>query len=257
MSASDPPNRDLQAFRDEVMRDASLPSQELLARQAEWLAPARARILRRAGIARRRRVLDLACGFGAVTGELVRRSGARVVALDRRHDLPAGAGAEFDGAFRVAADAGRLPFADGSFDLVFCQFALLWLDARAAIAEVHRVLRPAGVLVAMEPDYGGMIEHPPGIATRRLWLAGLARAGADPTIGRRLPGLLKSAGFSVRVDLLERLEPASPLRFDFLRELPLSADERQALADVEAADRECVDCPPVVHLPVFLLTATK
>lgn len=239
------------------MRDASLPSQQLLVRQAQWLAPARARILRRVGIARRRRVLDLACGFGAVTGELVRRSGAQVVAVDRRPEVLDNGG-DFDGAIRVAGDAARLPLADGSFDLVFCQFALLWLDAHAAVAEAHRVLRPGGVLVALEPDYGGMIEHPPGIATRRIWLAALARAGADPTIGRRLPGLLRSAGFDVRVDLLERLEPASPLRFDFLRDLPLSADERQALAEVEAAERGCGPaCPCVVHLPVFLLTATK
>ena len=58
------------------------PSAELLRRQAAWLAPARARLLRRAEIARRRRVLDLACGPGTVVEELVQRSGGSVVALD-------------------------------------------------------------------------------------------------------------------------------------------------------------------------------
>ena len=238
------------------MTDTSLPTQHLLVRQAEWLAPARARILRRAGIARRRRVLDLACGFGAVAGELVRRSGGSVVALDRRPDALRAGGEAFEGAQRVAADAARLPFASGSFDLVYCQFALLWLDAEPAIDEVHRVLEPGGVLVALEPDYGGLIEHPPEIAARRLWLSALARAGADPTIGRRLPGLLTAAGFDVRVDLLDRLEPASAARFDFLRELPLSGDQQAMLERIEAADRQCTD-GRVVHLPIFLVTASK
>ena len=56
----------------------ALPSKTLLEAQAEWLAPARARLLRRVGIARRRRILDLGAGYGAVTGELVRRGGGFV-----------------------------------------------------------------------------------------------------------------------------------------------------------------------------------
>ena len=55
---------------------------QLLTEQAAWLAPARARLLRRVAIAHRQRVLDLGAGPGAVTPELVRRSGGLVVALD-------------------------------------------------------------------------------------------------------------------------------------------------------------------------------
>jgi SAM-dependent methyltransferase len=235
----------------------SLPSQQLLEWQAAWLAPARARLLRRVQIARRRRVLDLACGSGAVTGELVRRSGGQVVAVDRTWAALAADAEPFRGAARLCADALRLPFADGSFDLVFCQFALLWLDAAAAVCEVHRVLEPGGVLVAAEPDYGGLIEYPPEIATSELWLAALTRARADPHIGRRLPGLLAAAGFDVRVDLLDRVSPPSAVRFDFLRGLPLVDGERQALQRIEAADKTCQDPGRVVHLPMFLVTATK
>jgi len=240
------------------MSQPSLPPPDLLARQAAWLAAARQRVLRRVGIARRRRVLDLACGFGAVTRELVRRSGSLVVAVDRRQEALARGGDAFEKAARVAADAARLPFADASFDLVYCQFALLWLRAEAAVAgEIHRVLWPGGVLVTLEPDYGGMIEHPPETAARELWLAALARSGADPTIGRRLPGLLAAAGFGVRVDLLERLEPPAAARFEFLRQLPLTDEERQALAAIEKADRRTADADRVAHLPVFVITAAK
>ncbi|HIE47660.1 TPA: hypothetical protein EYP84_02055 [Candidatus Bipolaricaulota bacterium] len=55
-----------------AMAEASLPAPELSDELARWLAPARGRLLRRLQIARRRRVLDVACGTGAVTAELVR-----------------------------------------------------------------------------------------------------------------------------------------------------------------------------------------
>jgi SAM-dependent methyltransferase len=239
------------------MYDASLPPPELLRQQAAWLAPARARLLRRARIAGRRRVLDLACGTGAVTGELVRRCGGTVVALDRNLRALSAAEGLSAGAARVCGDAAGLPFAQDSFDLVFCQYALMWLDARAVVEEVRRVLQPGGLLVAVEPDYGGMIEHPPEIAARDLWLAALARAGADPRVGRKLPGLAAAAGLRVWVDLLERLDCPSPARFDLLRGLPLSDVERETLGRIETADAACADCDRVVHLPLFLLTAEK
>ncbi len=174
------------------MNQYNLPSAELLRQQAEWLAPARAKALRRAGIGQRRKVLDLGCGFGAITDELLRRSGGEVVALDCRQNVLSSDTQSFAGAGRVCGDALRLPFADGTFDLVFCQFTFLWIDARSAIKEIHRVLQPRGMLVAIEPDYGGMIEYPQEIAAGGLWLSALTRAGADPCIGRKLPGMLRT-----------------------------------------------------------------
>ena len=84
------------------------------------------------------------------------------------------------GAAAICGRAEQLPLADGTFDLVFCQFALVWLDGPAVAREVFRVLQPGGVLAAIEPDYGGMIEHPPEIATRDLWMAALAAPGPNP-----------------------------------------------------------------------------
>jgi SAM-dependent methyltransferase len=236
------------------MNGASLPSRELLRRQAAWLAPARGRLLRRVHVARRQRVLDLACASGAVTAELVRRCRGQVFALDRSRQALLADQRTFAGAVRVCGDAAGLPFADGTFDLVFCQFALLWLDAAAVLREVHRVLQPAGVLIAIEPDYGGMIEYPVEIATRDVWLAALARAGGDPCLGRKLPGLLAAAGFQPRVDLLDRLTPPAAERFEFLRGLPLSDDEQQTVARAESAG----EVPgQVAHLPLLLVTAVK
>jgi SAM-dependent methyltransferase len=237
------------------MNSHSLPAADLLRQQAAWLAPARARLLRRAEIARRRRVLDLACGPGTVVAELVHRSGGSVVAIDCSRIALAAQPERLAGAAAVCGRAERLPFADGAFDLVFCQFALMWLDVAAVVREVRRVLAPGGALAAIEPDYGGLIEHPPEIALGELWLAALARAGADPCVGRKLPALLGAAGFDVSVHLLDQLVPPSPLRFELLGGLPLVESERAALERIQRIDARQGDSPRVVHLPLFLVTA--
>lgn len=234
-----------------------LPPPQLARAQAQWLAAARSRLLRRVQIATKRRVLELGCGHGEVAAELQRRSGGRTVGLDRR--LEALAGPDWPAeVFRVCADAERLPFADRRFDLVYCQWTLLWCARPArAVAEIARVLGPGGQWVAIEPDFGGLIEYPPQIATRELWLDGLSRAGADPLIGRRLPGLLHAAGLEVRVDLLDHLEPASPLRLELLAGLPLADAGRSLLAEIQQAEAAVAPEAKVAHLPMFLVTARK
>lgn len=241
-----------------MIRD-SLPTPELLVQQAAWLAPARSRLLRQTGIAHRLRVLDLGAGYGAVTGELVRRAGGAVVALDRAIGALRDGAEAFDGAARIGGDALRLPFANAAFDLIFTQLALLWINPiERALDEIARVLASGGALVALEPDYGGMIEHPSEIAARDLWITGLTRAGADPHIGRRLPQALAARGFSVNVGLFDALYAPSPTRFDFLRGLPLNDDECARLEQIE--QEALVRQSPwsqVAHLPFFLVSATK
>lgn len=235
----------------------ALPEAGLLRMQAEWLAPARAQLLRQVGVGRRREVLDLGTGYGAVVPELVRRSRGPVVALDRVFHALA-RGEDFRGAERVAGDAVTLPFASASFDLVFSHLTLLWVaPLTPAIDEVARVLRVGGALVALEPDYGGMIEYPFEVATRDLWVKGLARAGADPYIGRKLPGLLARAGFEVRVSLFDTLFEPSVTRFAFLHDLPLLGEERAELERVEGAAGARGPWAEVAHLPFMLVTAVK
>lgn len=236
---------------------SAAPSAALLAHQAEWLAPARARLLRRIHIARRRRVLDLGAGRGAVTAELVRRAEGAVIALDRA--VAALGEIQTEGTLLVGGDARRLPFRAAHFDLVFSQLTTLWIDdVAAAVREVWRVLMADGVWIALAPDYGGMMEHPSEIATRELWIAGLQRAGADPQVGRKFPGLCAEQGFEVRVDLFDSLRPPATQRFDLLRGLPLTPEERAQLDHIERQAKTLTGSwSQVVHLPFFLITATK
>ena len=237
----------------------SLPEPDLLRKQASWLAPARGRLFRRVHIARRTRVLDLGAGYGAVTPALVRRAGGQVVALDRNEGAMEVVAAEVPEAGAVCGDARRLPFRTAAFDLVFAQLAFLWMSPLDAVLdETVRVLAPGGALVALEPDYGGMIEHPPEVATQRIWEDALDRAGADPRVARKLPGMLANRGFDVRVMLFSALFAADPARFELLRGLLLTGEEREALARIEEA--AMVRRQPwgqIAHLPFFLIVAEK
>lgn len=95
--------------------------------------------------------LELGCGGGQF-GIRVARLGARVTGLDfsARQLAHAAANSRSLGVRfpLVNADAERLPFADASFDLVFCDHgATTFTDPRATIPQAARVLRPNGRLV--------------------------------------------------------------------------------------------------------------
>jgi ubiquinone/menaquinone biosynthesis C-methylase UbiE len=93
-----------------------------------------------------RDVLDLGCGHGHYA-RLARVLGARrVLALDGAAPMAAAAPAP-----SAVADAARLPLAGGSFDVVVAALLLSFVADRAALlAEVARVLRAGGALVASD-----------------------------------------------------------------------------------------------------------
>jgi SAM-dependent methyltransferase len=98
------------------------------------------------------RVLDVGCGTGA-NGPVLAEGGRFAVGLDAS-PIPLGlAGtAERGHAARLRGDAGALPFADASFDLVAALDVLEHLDDHvAAVRELRRVLLPGGALVIFVP----------------------------------------------------------------------------------------------------------
>lgn len=96
------------------------------------------------------RVLDLGCGHGLWTSALA-RTNYDVVALEINGSRLRAAGAlasdeGLDNVRLVQADGVRLPFADASFDGVFCYGVFMFLPYRAALDEIGRVLRDRGRL---------------------------------------------------------------------------------------------------------------
>jgi ubiquinone/menaquinone biosynthesis C-methylase UbiE len=108
------------------------------------------------------RVLDVACGTGAVTRLAAERVGqGRIVGLDLNTGMlavaktvPANPAIEW-----IEGSALDLPFDDGSFDLVLCQLGLQFFpDRPQALKEMKRVLAPSGRLAL---SVYSAIEHTP------------------------------------------------------------------------------------------------
>jgi SAM-dependent methyltransferase len=172
-------------------------------RQGEWFYGMRSNLLRRVGIRSKKRVLEIGCGTGVVTEELVRRCPGEVVAVDIEAGPMALRPERFEGARRIVAPGEALPFAAASFDLVFTQMLFLWVaDVRAVMREAARVLRPGcELLLAAEPDYGGRIEHPAQSALGPRMAGALRDLGADPEVARKLPAALQAEGFQVTMGI--------------------------------------------------------
>jgi SAM-dependent methyltransferase len=115
------------------------------------------------------RVLDIGCGLGAVDELLVAQYGARtVVGIDIDPALLAGMRQRIERAGladRIQAqqvEAGPLPFAATSFDVVFSKDSMVQIPDKPAIfAEVLRVLRPGGRFIASDWLRGGSAAYSP------------------------------------------------------------------------------------------------
>jgi trans-aconitate methyltransferase len=118
------------------------------------------------------RILDLGCGDGSLTVQLV-AAGAEVVAVDAAPDMVAAARAKGIDARVVPGQS--LAF-DHEFDAVFSNAALHWMQPpEAVLAGVHRALKPGGRFVA---EMGGQNNT---AAILIALAAVVARRGLDPT----------------------------------------------------------------------------
>ena len=103
------------------------------------------------------RVLDVGCGPGALTAELVRRLGpAAVSAVDPSEPFVAAAQERHPGVSVQRAAAEQLPFEDQAFDAALAQLVVHFMaDPVAGLREMARVTREHGVVAACVWDHAG------------------------------------------------------------------------------------------------------
>ena len=110
-----------------------------------------------AGVTGGMTVLDVGCGPGALTEELVQRVGAQsVAAIDPAPQFVAACRERHPGADVREGVAESLPWADGSFDAALCSLVVAFMkDADAGVREMARVTRPGGTVAACMWDIAG------------------------------------------------------------------------------------------------------
>jgi ubiquinone/menaquinone biosynthesis C-methylase UbiE len=109
----------------------------------EYPAAAIAWLHERIGLGPGRRIVDLAAGTGKLTRPLA-ATGAEVVAVEPIAEMRARIGPSAAEVLEGAAEA--IPLADASADALTVGQAFHWFDGPAALAEIHRVVRPGGAL---------------------------------------------------------------------------------------------------------------
>ena len=149
------------------------------------------------------RVLDVGCGPGALTAELVDVLGAdRVVALDPSEPFAEACRRRLPGVRVEIASAEALPFPEADFDYALAQLVVNFMtDPPAGVGELCRVTRPGGRVAAAVWDYAGEMT-----LLRCFWDAAVA---LDPSAaardeGRSMPystpaglaGLWRAAGLA-------------------------------------------------------------
>ena len=160
-------------------------------------------LVQAAGVRPAERVLDVACGTGAVTRLLAEQVGpaGKVTGLDITPGMLAAArlAAPSQRIEWLEGSAVKMPLPDGTFDAVVCQQGLQFFpDKPAALSEMRRVLKRGGRLAL---SCWRSVEHTPGYLVLEQALArrvGPEKAALPPfSLGDAgaIRGLVVGAGF--------------------------------------------------------------
>jgi SAM-dependent methyltransferase len=165
-----------------------------------------------AGVAAGQRALDVGCGPGALTAELVARLGAEHVAgVDPSESFVAAARERHPGVEIADGVAEHLPFADDAFDVALAQLVVHFMaDPVAGLREMARVARPGGTVAACVWDHAGR-RTPIGVFWRVVRERDPAADDESQLNGARaghLAALFREAG----LDEIEETELAATVR---------------------------------------------
>ena len=156
-------------------------------------------------------ILELGCGAGYFTKELA-HSGAEIVAIDVSAELLeiAEVNCSASNVHYEIQDACVLTYPDATFDSVVGSSILHHLEIKAALHEIHRVLKPGGTIYFTEPN---MLNPQIALQKNILWIKRRLGDTPDETAFFRWPlrRLLERTGYrDVRVDPFDFLHPKTP-----------------------------------------------
>jgi ubiquinone/menaquinone biosynthesis C-methylase UbiE len=170
----------------------AIPEDAIIKQQIiDWLQPLEGK-----------QVLDVGCGTGDDSRTIARLVGpeGRVVAVDysaamiteahkRNVDFPA-----LPIEFREG-DATKLDFGDGSFDCARVERVLMHIrEAGKGLAEMVRVVRPGGCIIASEVDQETLFFDSPDVELMRRLVTSVSDATASPRVARSLVRLMGRMG---------------------------------------------------------------
>lgn len=163
------------------------------------------------------RVLELGAHGAILRAHLPAQVGAQFyVAAGTAAPLAAGARSP-----RLVADEDALPFAPESFDAVLSNLALHWVnDLPGALAQIRRILRPDGLLLASMLGGRTLEELRLCLLEAESEVAGGARPRVSPFVETRDAGaLLQRAGFALPVADADLLDVSYPDALALMRDL--------------------------------------
>ena len=172
--------------------------------QVDLVRPLEEEFLAMAGLEPDHHLLDVGCGPGFFAERVAREQlpRGRVTGVDVDPNLLTIARSRLAGSgLRVAFVKGtavRLPLDDDQVDIAYARFLFQHLaDPGVVLAEMARVVRPGGVVAAVDTDDGSLVVHPEPEGFAELLAASAAAQrdrGGDRHVGRKLKQLLHDAG---------------------------------------------------------------
>ena len=208
--------------------------------QAKWTLENRRRLYDAANLQNASTVLDVGAGTGALSHELPQLSSTIAHAVDIDPDAVSFAHAIDANTNYIVADALNLPYPEGSFDITFCHFLLMWVNQPLTVLkEMKRVTKSKGVVLALaEPDYGGRIDYPEGLVSLgELQAEALENQGADTLMGRKLRMLFTEAGLhNIHVGVLGGQWQGIPDEATLISERNTLTQDIQNLVSTEELD---------------------
>lgn len=216
---SNPHDKIDQTFSKYIHTHSEIHERWLL-EQTLYTGPQRRVLIGMLPIQPRMHILDLGCGFGALTFDIAAIHPVTIQAVDidsatlgianqLHEDLRDCASLSLESSIHfIEADAYQLPFADHSFDFVVSRYVFQHLnDPMSALREIRRVLKPGAFLCIIDIDDQLTITYPDESKAfqtlKRAFTKLQDSRGGDRQIGRKIASYMREAGINVVSTLIQ------------------------------------------------------